>query len=380
MRENPLDLSATMRKLAELHHQLYVKELHRMQDIDDEQDRLARKAGPYSIERLLDGLAANSVQRLAPREWEASEIIAARLHREPRPGYAFVPISRDALAQRDLTANVAGAGGYLVASTNPGDLFVAALRNASVTNRFGVRRIPMMDNAYVPRATGSFTTGWLATESSQIGESTPAFAAAVGTPKHVGGYGEVSGKLLKASSPAAQAFIITELARAVAEAYDVAVISGTEFSGQPTGILNVPGIGSEAGASIAWTGILNMLATVETAKGLVAPEAAGWAVDPASAKILRGRERSAGSGYIMDGNVIGGYRALSTGSVPAGTALFGDWSQVVLLEWGVLELGADPFGVNSALFTKNLVGLRAIWSCDVMVMNSESFCKASSIT
>jgi len=376
-----IELDPTMAKIAELHHQLYLREMHR---INDQMDKLVidkRRDGAYDLGRLLDGLADHAVARVAPGEWSASQSISERVGREPHPGYAFVPVSPGALyGQRDLNVAVASAGGFLVATDNPGDLFVAALRNASVMERLGVARLPTAGDAVVPRATGSVSTQWLINELSSITESAHVFAAAAATPKSVAAYCEVSGTLLKQTTRAGQNFILGEMARAVAETYDGALINGSGASGQPTGILNTPGIGSEAGASIAWSGILNMIATVETAKGLVTPEAGGWAVNPASAKILRGRERATGSGFIMDAGEIADYRALSTGSVPAGTAIFGDWSRVFSLEWGVLEVGADPYGVNSTLFTKNLVGVRAIWSCDVLLLSPVSFSAATSIT
>jgi hypothetical protein len=52
----------------------------------------------------------------------------------------------------------------------------------------------------------------------------------------------------------------------------------------------------------------------------------------------------------------------------------------MMLEWGQLEIGADPYGANSALFSKRLIGLRAIWTVEALVLQPKSFVKVTSIT
>ena len=46
----------------------------------------------------------------------------------------------------------------------------------------------------------------------------------------------------------------------------------------------------------------------------------------------------------------------------------------------MLQIGADPYGANSALFVKNLVGIRALWTCDFGVLRAKSFAKSTAIT
>src|SRR5438552_2068822 len=81
-------------------------------------------------------------------------------------------------------------------------------------------------------------------------------------------------------------FVLGIMARAVSEAVDGGLISGTGAAGQPLGIVGTPGVGAQSGAAITWSGILNMLETVETAKGFVNPDSGGWAVVPTVAEIL----------------------------------------------------------------------------------------------
>lgn len=333
--------------------------------------------GRYSVNRLLLAAADHNVHRDAPHEFEVSQRIAEELGREPHPGHYFVPVDR----QRTLTVAAAGAGGYLVGTeVAPGDVFTGTLLATLGTKRLGMPVIPMVDNAVFPRMSATVTAGWLTTEGATINSSNHTLGTSAGAPHNIAAYIAVSDRLLRQTSAAAQNFLLGETARAVSAAADSAIVQGSGASGQPLGILNAAGIGSVAGAALAYGGVLDTVATVENANGVVNPGSLGWAMPSATARILRARERSAGSGFIIEGNTMAGAPVDVTNAMPANTALYGDWSGVALLEWGVLELGADPYGVNSALFAAAQVGIRAIWTCDVVVLRPASFCKVTSIT
>ena len=78
---------------------------------------------------------------------------------------------------------------------------------------------------------------------------------------------------------------------------------------------------------------------------------------------------------MADGNMAG-CTALTTAALTAGTMIFGDWSQLVIGEWGVLELAVNPF----ANFQSGIVGVRAIQTCDIGVRQAGAFSRAVSIT
>jgi hypothetical protein len=95
---------------------------------------------------------------------------------------------------------------------------------------------------------------------------------------------------------------------------------------------------------------------------------------------LLSRDKAAGSGMIMDGYTCASLPAQVSKSCPDASLVFGDWSQLVLCEWGILEVGIDPYGADGGLFKKALVGLRSIWTIDSVVLHAESFNKITSIT
>jgi hypothetical protein len=80
-------------------------------------------------------------------------------------------------------------------------------------------------------------------------------------------------------------------------------------------------------------------------------------------------------GPLNDGSVDG-YRAVASNQVPTGDLIFGDWSQMIVAEWGVLEVEVNPF----ADFKAGIVGVRAIASIDIGIRYPVAFSVATSVT
>ena len=329
----------------------------------------------YNLNRALHALQVNEPARLAPYENACSDRIAEEVGRSPRPGHLFIPMSRD------MTAASGPGGGFMIQTdVGPGDIFLQYLHAAFGRILPWLTRLSMVGNASIPSVSGTVTAGWLSTESTQLTESQIMFGIAGSTPKTVGAYCEASNTLLKSTSAFAQAILMRTLSRAVAAELIAKLFTGTGASGQIQGLLNQAGIGVVSGTTLAYAGLLDAIKTVEDLSALVNPESVGIVIAPDAARLLRAREKATGSGTIMTANDVAGYPAQVTKATPDGSLVFGEWSQILLLEWGILEVGSDPFGVNSALFTKGLVGIRAIWTVDAVCLHPASFVKVTSIT
>jgi HK97 family phage major capsid protein len=106
-----------------------------------------------------------------------------------------------------------------------------------------------------------------------------------------------------------------------------------------------------------------------------------YVTTPAVAAILSAKQRFSSTdtplweGNLLDGRVIG-FRAMSSQQMASGTMLFGDFSQVILGEWGVLELMVNPYSD----FTRGLTGIRAWYTCDVAVRHPGAFSYSASVT
>lgn len=353
-----------------------------------------RDTNQYSLCRAI--LAAHSGDwRNAGHELECHNTIASRTDKPQEKGHFYVPLEVQrrqqpvnvaALAerhqlghlQRDLTAGTAGAGGFLVGTSIAS--FDELLRNISFAFRMGATRLTgLRDNITIPRQSAAATAEWLTTEASGATESQPTFVQLAMSPKTVGAYTELSRKLLLQSSIDVEGLVNADLAAVAALAVDSATIRGSGTSGQPMGIDNVTGVGTVSGSSLGLAGLLETQTDLAAAN--VMPLRGGYVTTPTVAALMIAEVLYANTaspawvGNVWNGSILG-FPAMSTNQVAAGTMYFGDWSKLVVGEWGVLEIDTNPY----ASFAAGIIGVRALYSVDVGVRLPAAFTIASSIT
>jgi HK97 family phage major capsid protein len=280
--------------------------------------------------------------------------------------------------KRDMTVASASGGGYLVDTENLG--FIDLLRNRSVAFNMGATRLSgLTGNITVPKQTSGATAYWLSTESTQITEGNQVFGQMALSPKTVGAYTEISRQLLLQSSPDAESIVTADLAAQVATAADLAVLNGSGAAGQPTGIIGTSGVGSTTATTVDYGKVLDFQADLAAAN--VFPMAGGYVTTSAVAKILMTKQRFSSTdtplweGTMWDGRMTG-FRAMSSEQIPSGYMIFGDWSKVVVGEWGVLEVNVNPF----ANFQAGIIGVRAMYTLDVGVRYAAAFSVSTSVT
>jgi HK97 family phage major capsid protein/HK97 family phage prohead protease len=391
--------------------QMWIKRGASYTQIADDIERILKKRGESKVSRSALDLTERETQSyslaraiLAARDesWKGAEFeqecheeIAKRLNKMPDRHTFFVPMEvqqrnlqtsvdiggyldqRHGI-KRDLTAASASGGGYTVGTSIVG--FDPLLRNISVLMRMGVTRLPgLRDNVTIPRQTASATASWLGSEADTIAESQQTFTQLPLTPKDVGGYTEISRRLLQQSSIGVEAMVSADLAAVVALAADAAGLSGSGADGQPTGLDNVTGIGSVSGTSLGFAGILEFQTDVATAN--VMPMRGGYVTTPAVAALMIQRVKYSNTASpLWDGNIwdgsMQGFPAMSSNQIATAVMYFGDWSKMVLAEWGTLEIDTNPY----AGFTQGIIGIRALYSLDVGVRYPAAFSRAGSIT
>lgn len=335
----------------------------------------------FSLRRAIHAIVEKDWSK-AGYELECSRAVAQKLGRVNEPHKFFVPyevLERQVPVQkRDASVGTPSAGGYLVTTENQG--FIEILRNRSVAFRMGARRLSgLQGNVTVPRQSAAGTGYWLTTETSTPTESQPTFTQMALSPKTVAAYTEVSRLLMLQSSPAAEGIVTDDLAQVVALAADLSVLSGSGASGQPTGLTTVSGTGSVTGTSLAYAGVLEFQTDVATSN--VVPVRGGYVTTPAVAGLLMARSRFSNTdtplwvGNLWDGQMAG-FPAMSSNQIGAATAIFGDWQEVVVGEWGVLEVEVNPY----ANFQAGIIGVRAMYSLDVGIRRPFAFSIATSIT
>jgi HK97 family phage major capsid protein/HK97 family phage prohead protease len=331
-------------------------------------------------------------------EGECSRAIANKLQTHPDPKKFYVPydvqqrgISRADIAKRDWamgarngmgamtradTVGAGNAGGYLVATELVS--FIDLLRNRTVAFRMGARSLAgLVGNVTIPKLTGAATAYWLGSETTQITEANQVFSQLALSPKNVGGYTEISRQLLVQSTPDIEGIVNSDLAIITALAVDLGALSGSGTSGQPVGITNTTGIGvATAGdmATIGYQGCLDFQYQVWNAN--VIPVRGGYATNGNVAELLMTRTKFANTysplwdGTMWDADCCG-FPGMSSKQIAASTMIFGDWDQLLIAEWGVLELEVNPY----ANFQAGIIGVRSFMTCDVGLRYPGAFCQ-----
>lgn len=337
----------------------------------------AKEVKNYSVLRAIKAMTDKDWSTAGfERECHDAILKRAGLNEAANNGF-YVPYE---VQKRDLTAGTGNQGGFIVATDNLASNFIDLLRNRSVVAQMGATMLTgLVGNVTIPRQTAAGTASWLANEAAAATESQLVLGQLAMTPKNVIAYTEISRQLMLQNSPSADALVMSDLSKVVALAIDSAALSGTGTGGQPTGITATAGIGAVTGTSLGYAGIVEFQTDVANSNALAAN--CGYVTTPTVAGLLKQRARFASTdtpiwqGNILEGD-IEGFRAMSSLQLAAASMIFGDFSQVVIGEWGMLEIAINPY----ANFTAAITGIRAIQTCDVGVRIPGAFSLATTIT
>lgn len=337
----------------------------------------------------------------AKLEREASEEVAKRVGRRAR-GF-FIPNDvmaeprdfRRAQMQRDLTVGAAPSGGFLVATDLQSANMIDLLRNRMLVRRMGATVLTgLRDDVAIPKQTGAATAYWLS-EGSAPTESQQTIGQVVLTPKTIGAFTDYSRKLLLQSSIDVENFIRNDLMLILALGVDLAALHGTGAGNQPMGIANTTGVYSvDHGAN---GGAPTWAKTVEFETGVAVANADVGTLGYLTNAKVRGKmkttEKAANTGIYLWGEetdaegmgMVNGYRAgvsnqcrsdLADGAGSnLSAAFFGNWADLLIGEWGVLDIFANPYSEAA----QGNVRVHAFDSMDTVARRAESFSYAADI-
>ena len=301
----------------------------------------------------------------------------------------------DNTRMRAMSAGTDSAGGYIVPTVFVNEL-IEMLRAESIVNALGATVLSGLTGSPVeiPKQTGGATAYWVA-ENADITASDLTLGQVSLTPKAVAAIVKLSNRLLNLSNPSAEAMVRRDVAQALALAIDLAALRGTGSGSQPIGIANTSGINTVAigtnGGNFTFDYAADMVD--ELAKDNAAKGKLGFAMHPTIAKKLKKTRIPQYSGdtggeWIMlpmsDSNLADalGYGFKLTTQIPVNLTkgsssdcsevYFGNWQELLIGEWGGLEIMAS--NETSDAFQKNQTWVRVIQEVDIAVRHAESFC------
>jgi HK97 family phage major capsid protein len=322
----------------------------------------------FSFSRMLADMGHGGIKGF---ERETLEEVAQRSGKPFDSMRPYVPFE---LLARDLNTSLPSAGGYLVDTSTMAAQDI--LRAYSVVGGLGVTvTAGLSANAEMPRTTTKGTPYWLGTEATDVTESQPVLQMVGATPKTAGAFVEFSRNF--AQQPQSEGYVRRELLGTVGGAVDIAVLAGSGVAGQPLGIVNVPGIGSTTGGSLAQAGVSEMKRKVSDAN---APDSEiAFIGTPTVREVLEKRERATGLGFIWDNDRVASKPAAVSTAVPASTLICAHWPSIHVLLWGAgFQFEVNPYDATG--FKTGKIQARVLVACDVAATYPATICVASSVT
>jgi HK97 family phage major capsid protein/HK97 family phage prohead protease len=300
----------------------------------------------FSFMRLINHLAKPGDRQL---EKEASFEIDVCLNTEKASGKAsrgyMIPndvlyeknLKMPGMQKRELLAG-SGDGQYLVPTILDSASFIEFLDAQMVSVQMGARTLRNLDGIIkIPRRDSAISGGWIA-ESADAGDVTPSYDQLTLQLHTYALRVDVSRQLrLQSGSLDVENLLRTDIASSIAVAFDKASLQGKgegDEPNSPVGICNTANVGitTITADQFSWANAMAMQGDVMSANAYFG--SLGYVLHPTLASDAKARTRDSGSGrFVMEGNDIGGFRAMVTPSAIFGSkerAIFGNWNDLIL--------------------------------------------------
>ncbi len=291
------------------------------------------------IRSLVDGdvLGANEA------EYSAMAATATMQRgRAARGGSVFVP----AAAMRAAAAGNTKAD--LTAITDEKLLtesYIEMLMPESVLGRLGVTVYSGLNSpTAIPKMTASSVDAFgFVDENGAAPESKAEFANVKLSPKTFAGGNPISRQSLK-TVPGIATLITDHINKAVRIKLEQLILSDKENARGPAGLVKQLVDASRVAKKTAFSykDLLKEIAALTDAG--VPAQAIKFAMSGATAAELESTpksDRGDAQGFIMENGKIAGYEVVTSGVIPADTIVLGDFSGIIVGEWGGLELDLD---------------------------------------
>lgn len=350
----------------------------------------------YSLVRALNAHMTGN-WREAGLEREVSVELARRMGRDSNGFFmpTDLPMARDA-------------GYYVGAPTQGGNLvktdllmgsFIDILRNKAAVMQLGATFLPgLVGKVEIPRQSGVSATQWIQ-ETGTVTGSNATFDKVALDMKTIAAKSFVSRNMLRQVTMSVENFVRNELATSIALAIDLAALSGSGSSSEPKGLASQTGIltveGGTNGAAITFDHLIDMETKVADANadGTSMAYLANAVTIGALKKIkdannnyiwkpIVGASRNAIPGEVNGYPVARSNQARKnltkgTSSGVCSEIFFGNWADLLIGEWGVLEILPNPY--SAAAYDNGGLEIRALQSVDIAVRHPESFCRMADV-
>lgn len=327
---------------------------------------------------VLDAVAAQIENRSVTGALAEFQAEAKRQGITPRNGGILVPTS---LFEKRATMTAA-ANPSITPDDFRADQFIGLLRNSLIVRSLGARVLTgLRGDTVLPKATGASTAYWIG-EGDDLTESNTGYTTIKLEPKTVGALTAWSRNLALQGNPSIEALLRDDISEVVSQAVDSALLHGTAVANQPVGILNVAGIQTASLATLNWSTLVAMLEKLGLEN--ITPNAIVTHAKAATKLQTTLKDAVAGAEYLMQGGRVADLPAYVTnqllekaGAPATGRVIAGDFSQIVIGEWGATEILANPYAAG--YYEKGDVQLRIMHTMDAVVRHPKAFVVADDV-
>lgn len=291
----------------------------------------------------------------------------------------MIPFNGDSLRgilnTREMNDTV-GSGAGLVAQENRPDLFVRY-----ITTRIGVKNARFLTGltgapVTIPAQTSNTSVAWVSggTTTTDANAAVGSTSYVVGdvtlTPHKLGAYCDIGRDLILMGNPSATALATESIFGNIARTLGTTMLKGNASNPTIAGVATATGVQTQVIGNIAsatWANFTSMIAKVEGLEWNGPQDFVMSAADNGTLKAIA--KGNYGSGFIVEDGYLDGRRVYVDGSLSSGDIFFGDFSNIVVGQWGGIELLVDPYtqGVSGTIrIVVHLV-------CDIGILRPNTF-------
>lgn len=309
-------------------------------EVEEEEKRNLNKNNTQKLNKQMEFRLLKTINDIANNRSlneEAQAYINAGIDQMKRSGQNYggqivLPLSEK---RGVIAATVDGAGAENVAEDKLGIL--EALRDKLVLSEAGAQMLSgLVGNVSIPAYSGSNVT-WEG-ENAAASDGAGSFSEVKLEPKRITAYLDISKQFLIQDSNSAEAMLKNDLVSAIADKLEATIL------GDGTGSTTIPkGIFSTV---TPLTGATNTFAKVVAMEEGLEGKNYGekvWIVNPKAKSIYKTTAKATNGAMIMEGAEMDGYKVLTSNKVPANGVVFGAFNDLVIGQWGGIDLTVDPY-------------------------------------
>jgi HK97 family phage major capsid protein/HK97 family phage prohead protease len=373
---------------------------------------LVRTADPFVGTSLKEAVRYNLAkaileghEKISGFEREMSQEIGRQVGRNPSgmfiPEFALMPVlpyaSGAGIRAGDLIATGSPSAGGNLIQTSVDTTLVPFLRSKMVTGRMGCTMFTgLVGNFALPRQTSTATATWNS-ENNDPARSGQTFDQVVFQPQRLSAVTAFSKWLLQQAQVDTQTVVRDDLLETVAHANDSASLYGTGINNQPVGIFATtadtvwPSAYTKTSPSVTfgsgyptWSKVVQFEGAIESNNIDLDNSSCGYVTSPNVKTLWKTMAKvdpratnqffpsfiwEDGPGGGAEGRV-NGFKALATNQITNDKVVFGRWSDLVIAQWGGIDLLTDPYTLASSFQIRIIINLMT----DIDMRYAPAFC------